>query len=315
MFKKIIFILDDEQAIIEIETLVDELSMYGIKVHIAGIPIRRNNNKNVSALFVSEIMNGSVSELINYFTPELTDCLSPEFKDVNIPTLYITDNPLYHKYLRDNSLPVIVYLHDNNRDKNFSYAEYAIENIDEIEYESLKLAYQRLTGQPWTILETDRCIIRESTVDDVDRFYEIYADSSITQYMENLYSDRDEEIAYIQDYIKNVYAFYGYGMWTILDKACGKVIGRAGINWREGFDIPELGFVIAVPFQRQGYAYEICNAIIEYGHKELGFTTFQVLIMEENKISKMLCEKLGFVYGEKVLLDGIQYDRMLLRKQ
>ena len=285
MFKKIIFILDDEQAIMDIETLVDELSIHGIEVHILGMSNRSSNSKNVSAWFE------------------------------NIPALYITDNPLCHKYLHDNSLPVIVYLHDNNRDKNFSYAEYAIENIDEIEYESLKLAYQRLTGQPWTILETDRCLIRESTVDDVDSFYEIYAEPSITQYMENLYPDRDEEIAYIKDYIKNVYAFYGYGMWTVLDKACKKVIGRAGINWREGFDIPELGFVIAVPFQRQGYAYEICSAIIEYGHKELGFSAFQVLIMEENQISKALCEKLGFTYVEKVLLDGIQYDRMVLHIQ
>lgn len=306
MFKKIIFILDDEQAIMDIETLVDELSMYGIEIHIIGLPSRSSNNQNISALFASEIMN--CPDL------EITDCFASELKTENVPTLYITDNPLYHKWLHDNSLPVIVYLHDNNLDKSFSYAEYAIENIDEIEYESLKLAYQRLTGQPWTILETDRCMIRESTVDDVDRFYEIYAEPSITQYMENLYPDRDEEIAYIKDYIKNVYAFYGYGMWTVLDKACGKVIGRAGINWREGFDIPELGFVIAVPFQRQGYAYEICSAIIEYGHKELGFTTFQVLIMEENKISKMLCEKLGFAYMEKVLLDGIWYDRMVLDK-
>lgn len=307
MFKKIIFILDDEQAIMEIETLVDELSMYGIEIHIIGLPIRSSNSKSVSAWFASEI--------INCPTPELTDCFAPELKTENIPTLYITDNPIYYKWLYDNSLPVIVYLHDNNRDKNFSYAEYAIENIDEIEYESLKLAYQRLTGQPWTILETARCIIRESTVDDVDRFYEIYAEPSITQYMENLYPDRDEEIAYIQDYIKNVYAFYGYGMWTVLDKTCKKVIGRAGINWREGFDIPELGFVIAVPFQRQGYAYEVCRAIIEYGHKELGFTAFQVLIMEENKISKALCDKLGFTYVEKVFLDDIQYDRMILHKQ
>ncbi|MDE6662063.1 MAG: GNAT family N-acetyltransferase [Lachnospiraceae bacterium] len=285
MFKKIIFILDDEQAIAGIETLADELSLYGIKVQILGVPFRKP-----------------------------ADCFSSELKAENIPTLYITDNPLYHKFLCDNSLPVIVYLHDNNRDKIFSYAEYAIENIDEIEYESLKLAYQRLTGQPWTILETNRCIIRESTLDDVDSFYEIYAEPSITQYMENLYTDKDEEIAYIQDYIKNVYAFYGYGMWTVLDKAGMEIIGRAGINWREGFDIPELGFVIAVPFQRQGYAYEICSAIIEYGHKELGFTAFQVLIMEGNKISKMLCEKLGFTYVEKVFLDDIQYDRMILHR-
>ena len=155
-------------------------------------------------------------------------------------------------------------------------------------------------------------MIRETIVEDVDSFYDIYKESSITEYMEDLYADRDEEIAYIQDYIKNVYGFYGYGMWTVLDKESGKVIGRAGLSLREGYDIPELGFVIGVPWQRQGYAYEVCQAILEYGNEELDFTNFQALIMKGNEKSKRLCEKLGFVYQEMVEIEGIVYERMVL---
>ncbi|MCH5248691.1 MAG: GNAT family N-acetyltransferase [Lachnospiraceae bacterium] len=293
MLKKVIFILDDEKSIYDIENLVDELALYGITVSIIGRPLRYQNKSKIL----------SDQEIVNKCT-----------RTEDIDTLYITDNPLYHNQLKSEGLPVIVYLHEGNRDKTFSYAEYAIEDIGEIEYESLKLGYLRLTGQPWTILETDRCIIRESTVDDVDSFYEIYKEPSITRYMENLYGDRAEEVAYIKDYIKKVYSFYGYGMWTVLEKRSLKVIGRAGISWREGYDIPELGFVIAVPFQRKGYAYEVCQAIIKYGHEELGFNSFQVLIMEGNEISMALCRKLGFVQYEKVEIDNVEYERMIFHQ-
>lgn len=287
MLQKVVFILDDEKAIDDVGDLANELLQYGAAVRIIVKPYRN----------FATAKDWGIQELV---------------KTHSGSTLYITDNPLFYEYLRGNSLPIIVYMHEGNRGKNFPCAEYVIEQIEEIEYESLNLAYLRLTGQPWTILETERCIIRETTTADVDSFYTIYGAPSITRYMENLYQDKDEEIAYIKDYIKNVYAFYGYGMWTVLEKSSQSVIGRAGISWREGYDIPELGFVIALPFQRQGYAYEVCQAITKYGQQELGFNSLQALIMEGNKKSIALCRKLGFVHEEKVAIDGIQYDRMIL---
>lgn len=229
----------------------------------------------------------------------------------NEKTLYITDSPVCQKIALQYELPVLLYLHEDNRNSTFLSAAYAIEQIEEIEYTSLLQAYQRLVGEPWHILTTKRCIVRETTTDDVDSFYKIYADPSVTKYMENLYADRAQEIAYIQDYIKSVYGFYGYGMWTVLTKKDNTVIGRAGISWREGYDIPELGFVIAKPCQRHGYAYEVCRAVLEYGKAEIGFTCFQTFIMAGNDISEKLCRKLGFRYLEEVASAGIIYKRMI----
>lgn len=226
-------------------------------------------------------------------------------------TLYITDNEVCQSVLRCAGVPVIVYYHENNRGEDFRQAEYVIEQMEEVAYESLELGYLRLTGKPWQILTTQRCLVRETTTEDVDEFYNIYKEPSITYYMEDLFADREEECAYIRDYIKNVYAFYGYGMWTVLEKTDGHVIGRAGIVWREGFDIPELGFVIGVPDQRKGYAYEVCEAILSYGKKELGFDRIQAIIMEGNEKSKALCFKLGFAYEDKQEMNGVKYDRMI----
>lgn len=294
MLKRVVFILEKENAQAELSELMAELAANNVEACIKNVHDILKDNVNVTELF----KNKNDDILLQTENTELPDIL------------FITDNAACQMILKNNRLPVIVYLHEKNTNEIFSHAEYAIEQIEEVEYESLKLAYLRLTGQPWTILTTDRCVVRETTTADADSFYEIYKEPSITRYMEDLYDDKAAEVAYIQDYIRNVYAFYGYGMWTVVDKNSREVIGRAGISWREGFDIPELGFVIAVPYQHQGYAYEVCKAILEYGKTELEFARIQALVMEGNEMSKALCRKLGFKYSSKTVVDNVQYNRL-----
>lgn len=224
--------------------------------------------------------------------------------------LYITDSEEAYRALLKQGGYVLPYRHEGNRETDFTGARYVIEQLEEVGYETVDMAYRRLAGLPWEILTTKRCIVRETTEEDVDSFYRIYAEPEITRYMEDLYADREEEHAYIRDYREKVYGFYGYGMWTVLTKD-GTVIGRAGISWREGYDMPELGFVIGVPWQRQGYAYEVCGAILDYAGEELGLTQIQALVMTENKKSRSLCEKLGFQCLEEVADGGERYVRMV----
>lgn len=227
-------------------------------------------------------------------------------------TMYITDSEKLYQELRRQGKYVLPYRHERNQDAGFKGAPYVVEKAEELDYESVDMAYRRLAGLPWEILTTKRCIIRETIEEDVDSFYRIYEDPEITRYMENLYADRDEEIAYVKEYRQKVYAFYGYGMWTVLTRE-GTVIGRAGVTWREGFDIPEMGFVIGVPWQRQGYAWEICSAILDYAREELGFTQIQALVMNGNKKSAALCEKMGFECAGSAWLEEGEY--ILYRKE
>lgn len=228
-------------------------------------------------------------------------------KDIT-STLYITDSEEKYRVLRQGGCYVLPYRHAGNAEADFTRAIYVLEQIEEADYETIDMAYRRLAGLPWEILTTERCVIRETTVEDVEAFYRIYAEKSITEYMENLLEDPEEEAAYTKDYIERVYGFYGYGMWTVLEKESGQVIGRAGISWREGFHLPELGFVIGVPWQKQGYAYEVCSAVLAYAREELGMAQVQALVMEGNEKSAALCERLGFVERDGcVKLDGEMY--------
>lgn len=225
--------------------------------------------------------------------------------------LYVSDLDAVCRELSGRGYYVLPYRHDHNREEAFESDRYfyIAEKLEETDYASLDMVYRRLAGIPWDILTTNCCTVRETMVEDVDSFYDIYREPSITEYMEDLYADRNEEIAYVQDYIKKVYHFYGYGMWTVVEKESGQVIGRAGISWREGFDLPELGFVIGVPWQRKGYAYEVCSAILAYAREELGMTRVQALVMRGNEKSGRLCEKLGFACMREARLEGIVYNQ------
>ena len=154
--------------------------------------------------------------------------------------------------------------------------------------------------------------IREITVEDVPKLYELYRDESITAFMEPLFADPQQEMIYTEEYIKNVYGFYGYGMWVIEKRDSGQVIGRAGLEYNEGFDGLELGFMLGVPYQHRGYAYEACSAVLAYGIEELGQRRYCSYIHEKNLASIRLCERLGFeaqgkVWRSEIKKELIQY--------
>lgn len=225
--------------------------------------------------------------------------------------LYVTDESERYTFLRRDGCYVLPYLHEGVTREDFPGAAWLVEDWEQIDRESLELVYRRLAGLPWDILETARCRVRETTVEDVDSFYRLYEEPSITAYMENLFGDRQEEVSYIKDYIEKVYGFYGFGMWTVLEKNSGEVIGRAGITWRGGYDLPELGFVFGVPWQGQGYAFEVCSGILTYARDELQMERVQALVQTGNERSLRLCGKLGFVQDGNLWEDGAEHILMI----
>lgn len=94
--------------------------------------------------------------------------------------MYLTDQEKVYDSLRSGGCYVLPCLHEKNRGEVFSGAAYAVERLEETDYASLDMAYRRLAGLPWEILETDRLLVRETTVQDVDCFYQIYAQPSVT---------------------------------------------------------------------------------------------------------------------------------------
>ncbi len=183
-----------------------------------------------------------------------------------------------------------------------------VEGFEEVDFPFLNRVYQRHHGIPWTILTTERCIVKEFSMEYLDALFELYAGEGMTDYVEPLYP-YEKEREYQESYIRYMYGFYGYGMWIICDRESGKLIGRAGVEHREELgDELELGYAISVDYQKKGYATEVCTAILAYARDELGYQRVNCLIEHGNQVSVHLAEKLGFVYkgemqvGEKTMM-------------
>lgn len=186
--------------------------------------------------------------------------------------------------------------------QDLSQAEVLVEGFDEVDFFFLERIYQRKHGIPWTVIETDRCFLREMTMEDLDDLYRLYQEPEITKYMEGLYEDREKEEEYTKAYINNMYRFYGYGMWLVIEKQTGKVIGRAGLNNVDIHGEPalEMGYMIGKNYQNQGYATEVCEGILQYAAEATEFEMINCLIQKENIKSIHVAEKLDFTWKEEL---------------
>ena len=226
-------------------------------------------------------------------------------------TLIATDLAEEGKELLNKGYYVVGIQFEGQDDMSFPEARYIFGDLTEVDMDSFVKAYQRYAGEPWEVMRTDRLIIRETTLEDVDEFYRIYADPEMTRYMEGLFEDPEDEKRYQKDYIEKVYGLMGFGVWTLIRAEDGRIIGRAGYSVRNGCDNVELGFLVGTQFQRQGYALEACRAILDYGRDVLQLESVQTLVKSENVASIRMCEKLGFEILDEVNVEeniyGNQY--------
>ena len=144
-------------------------------------------------------------------------------------------------------------------------------------------------------LETPRTYLREFKLSDMDDLYRLYEPPEITRFVEPLY-ERDEEIEYQQNYIQNIYRVFGFGLWMVIEKESGRLIGRCGVEYRENFswDEAELAYLIAKDKWKMGFATEVCSVVVDYARDQLYLKSLKARINLKNTASLALAAKLGF---------------------
>lgn len=202
-----------------------------------------------------------------------------------------------------------------NLPHSLSGVKNVVEGFEEVDALFLKRVYEREHHLPLEIARTDRWILREFTMDDMDGLVELYDQPGVAYRIVNGYQvpgyiepllPREEEEEYQRCYIENMYGFYGYGMWIVTEIRSPHIIGRAGLENREYEDGVELemGYVIDPGWQHRGIAYEVCSAIMEYARESTDFPRLNALTEADNVASIALLEKLGFTYLEDTDVSG-----------
>lgn len=143
------------------------------------------------------------------------------------------------------------------------------------------------------VLETDRLILRELTLDDVDRMNQILSDPITMQFWPKPF-DREASERWVKRSI-DAYRTLGFGRYAIVLKSTGQVIGDCGYMQVEvnGNQENDLGYILDKKFWSQGFATEAAKACLSFGLKELKMKRIVASMETKNLASKAVAEKIG----------------------
>lgn len=133
-----------------------------------------------------------------------------------------------------------------------------------------------------TILETPRLILRELSQPDYSALAAILQDEQTMYAYEGAFSDPETQ-AWL-DIQRMRYQADGFGLWAVILKDSGMMIGQAGITWQdvEGERVPEVGYLFNRAYWGRGYATEAAVACKEYGFEKPGFQEVYSIIRDHN---------------------------------
>ncbi|MGB5430765.1 GNAT family N-acetyltransferase, partial [Eudoraea sp.] len=120
-----------------------------------------------------------------------------------------------------------------------------------------------------TIIETERLLLREITLDDKEALFKLHSDPAVQKYTGEPVVESIEEIekairTRIDDYGK-----YGFGRWATFLKNGMQFVGWAGLAYLPEFDEIDLGYRFLPEYWGLGIATEASRAILTYGFDSL----------------------------------------------
>jgi RimJ/RimL family protein N-acetyltransferase len=140
-------------------------------------------------------------------------------------------------------------------------------------------------------LETARLLLRPPTPADFEPFAAFVADETATRF---LGGTQPKSVAWRTfTSIVGAWTLQGFSMFSFIEKATGRWIGRGGTWMPEGWPGTEVGWGIVPELQRRGYAKEAASAAITWAFESLGWTEVVHCIDPDNVASIAVAHSLG----------------------
>jgi [ribosomal protein S5]-alanine N-acetyltransferase len=85
-------------------------------------------------------------------------------------------------------------------------------------------------------------------------------------------------------------------LWATILKQEGKYIGCCGLRAGDNESEAHLGYYLARPYWRRGFASEACQAFIDLAFTSLRLVRLLADVEQENDASEHILQKFGFEY-------------------
>lgn len=160
-------------------------------------------------------------------------------------------------------------------------------------------------------LTTPRLLLRPIAADDFEAHARIAADPEVMRYIHAGPLTRDQAWWNLARYVGH-WHLRGYGMWAVVERASGEVIGHIGFLNPEGGRGFELGWALCRDAWGKGYAVEGASAALAHAFSALGQQHVVCVIHADNLRSIKVAERLGARLeneiseaGKRLLIYGI----------
>lgn len=156
------------------------------------------------------------------------------------------------------------------------------------------------TPEPPPVLETSRLILRPTRAEDFDGWAEMMADAEAARFLGGAQPRPAAWRSFIA--MAGAWTIQGFAMFSVIEKATGRWVGRLG-PWRpEGWPGTEVGWGLCRAAWGKGYATEGAAATIDWVFDHLGWTEVIHCIAPENEPSKAVARRLGSRFRRNSLL-------------
>ena len=153
------------------------------------------------------------------------------------------------------------------------------------------------------ILETDRLLIRQLTVDDANFILELLNDPSFIQNIgdRNVRTVEDAK-AYVLNGPVASYAKNGFGHSLVILKVPGESIGMCGLIKRDVLEDVDIGYAYLPRYWTKGYAIEAALAMKSYAKETVRLNRLVAIVDPANAGSTRVLEKLGMKFEKMIRL-------------
>ncbi len=146
------------------------------------------------------------------------------------------------------------------------------------------------------IVETNRLMVEEATVEDGTFFYALLNSPTWLTHIGNRnIASVEDAVQYVFTHLIKSYRDNGFGLYKLVLKETGEPIGICGFVKRNYLSNADLGFALLPAYEGFGYAYEAAAGVLHYGINELSLQPVLAVTSEQNIRSQRLLRKLGFI--------------------
>ena len=168
-------------------------------------------------------------------------------------------------------------------------------------------------------LETERLYMRELERSDFPALCRILQDEETMYAYEGAFSDPE-----VQEWLDRQisrYGKWGFGLWAVVLKETGEVIGQCGLTmqpWKDR-EVLEIGYLFNRAYWHNGYASEAADACRRYAFEVLRADEVCSIIRDINVSSRKVAVRIGMSREDSWTKHyrgvDMPHDRFVLRKR